>query len=87
MSKKGGYQIIDLRNKNFAGSVSFEFPGIYDSIEGTNKAILVSGLVVNGYLKHDEFASVVVAGSSYRLKVTNYTVVVSDTDVVSIEKD
>lgn len=84
MSKKGGYQIIDLQNKKFVGSTGILFPGIYDSIEGTNKTILVSGLVVGNVKYHDEFATVTIDGSTFRLQLRNATVVVSDTDVVNI---
>lgn len=93
MSKKGGYQIINLQNKEFKKSPSadyppsFEFPGIYDYIEGTNKTILVSGIVFGGKLQNDDFCSVVIDGSTFRLVLRNgRVVVVSDTDVVHIEQ-
>ena len=47
---KGGYQILDLKNlviKSVGGGEynSINIPGIYEKIKGTNKPILVTGVV------------------------------------------
>lgn len=47
---KGGYQILDLKNfvfKSVGGGnfSSVNIPGIHDKIKGTNKPVLVTGVV------------------------------------------
>lgn len=46
--KTGGYQIIDLSGHNFSDGVTSYAEGVYDTLEGTRKAILVSGLEYEG---------------------------------------
>lgn len=89
MSKNGGYKIIDLKNKELSIGVGMVFDGIYDAIEGTKKALLISGLNVGGKEYHDIFVQPYIEGGKYCFDVINndktkYLVTIQDTDVVTI---
>lgn len=62
---KGGYQIIDLGFHNYTSGVGAIHEGIYDKIEGTSKAILLSGIMVNAVEYHDAFIFPCVNGTNY----------------------
>lgn len=81
---KGGYQIIDLQNKELQLTVGMTYEGIYDKIEGTRKAILISGFNLDGKEYHDTFVELDVSGSSYTGTIYGKTITISDTDVVTI---
>lgn len=88
--KKGGYQIIDLQNKNHEIGVGMVHEGIYDKIEGTRKALLISGLQVNDTEFHDTFSTPVVDGSNFVFAMYDgstkkyFYMTVADTDVVTV---
>lgn len=88
---KGGYQIIDFGSKNHTTNVGMVHEGIYDKIEGTRKAILVSGLVFSGTEYHDMFVNFFVNGAEYwgKIKTLNSTITirVNSNDVVTIEAE
>lgn len=91
--KKGGYQILDLKNKNLTSGVGMVFDGIYEQVEGTRKTHLVSGLQVGEVEFHDMFVLFTSVGSSF-VGVVNYasgvdttgtiTFKIDDTDVVTV---
>ena len=91
---KGGYQIIDLENKNHDLNVGVVHQGIYDKIEGTRKAILLSGLVFDSTEAHDCFALPSIDGDRYVFPIVTYNganlvtllVTVEDTDVVTVTR-
>lgn len=81
--RTGGYQIIDLKNVQLTAGTGHVFPGIYDSIESTHKAILVSGMNVGGTEFHDTFVEVSVDGSNFIFTCNGYDCIVEDTDVLT----
>lgn len=81
---KGGYQIIDLADKEHTLSVGVEHEGIYEKIEGTRKAILLSGINIGGTEYHDTFVELTVSDSNYTGTVYGKTITISDEDVVTI---
>lgn len=89
---KGGYQIIDFEDKNHSLGVGMTHKGIYDKIEGTRKAILLSGLVFEDTEIHDCFALPSIDGDRYVFPIVTYNgsnlvtllVTVEDTDVVTV---
>ena len=90
---KGGYQIIDLRNHAHTSGVGAVHEGIYDKIEGTRKAILLSGIVVDAVEYHDTYIFPAVNGTNFVAVVgtnptTNETITVNiqDNDVVTFTK-
>lgn len=83
--KKGGYQIIDLKNTPLtSGSGAMVIDGIYSSIESTNKAILVSGIVIDGVEHNDTFVELTEDGSNYVGTMYGKTITIQDNDVVSV---
>ena len=52
---KGGYQILDFQNKKLTAGKGVIFEGAYDTVDGTLKPILVSGLNFNGNEYRDIF--------------------------------
>lgn len=52
---KGGYQILDLKNKSFALGTGAAVAGAFDTIAGTKKPILVSGIVIAGKRYNDTY--------------------------------
>lgn len=81
---KGGYQIIDLGNKEITTGVGMLIDGIYDKIEGTRKALLISGLNLDGTEYHDTFVELHVEGSAFLGTIYGKNLNIEDTDVVTI---
>lgn len=81
---KGGYQIIDLKNKTLTSGVGMVFDGVYNKVEGTRKPILVSGLNVGGTEYHDSFVDFTVAGTAYTGTIYGKTIKIEDTDTVTV---
>lgn len=89
MSRNGGYKIIDFKNKELSIGVGMIYDGIYDAIEGTRKALLISGLNIGGEEYHDIYVQPYLEGSNYCFDVinndnTSYLVTIQDTDVVTV---
>lgn len=81
---KGGYQIIDLKNKELTSGVGMVYEGIYDKVEGTRKAILISGLNVGGTEYHDTFVELTVNSTNFEGTIYGKTITISDEDVVTV---
>ena len=83
MSKKGGYQIIDLKGTNFS-SDSHTIPGIYESIEGNyHKPLLLSGIVLAGVEYADVFVTVEKPASNYEITAYGHKFTVTSEDSVT----
>lgn len=82
---KGGYQIIDLQNKKLTKDVGMVFDGIYEKIKGTRKAILLSGLNVDGVEYRDIFVETIKLGPTYSLKCFAEADNINFSGVVTIE--
>lgn len=89
---KGGYQIIDFGDKNHQLGVGMVHEGIYETIEGSRKALLLSGLTFEDTELHDCFAFPTVSGSNFVIPIVTYAsediryiiITVEDTDVVTV---
>ena len=85
---KGGYQILDFKNTNFAPSTGVTVSGAFDTIAGTKKPILVSGIKIAGTKYHDTYVDFtsVREGIAVSFSGTIYgkNIKITDTDVVTI---
>ena len=80
MSKKGGYLIIDLKNKDLISLTDKTFSQdelkeMYDSLEHNyHKHVIISGIVINKIEKNDFITDVYYseADNEYRFKVSLY---------------
>lgn len=85
MSRKGGYKIINLKNKDFTDG-PFTIKGIYDRIENNyGKPLLLSGIVIDGVEKDDVFIEVKVKSSAFVIVVYDYKLTINAEDVVTLE--
>lgn len=81
---KGGYQIIDLEGRELESGVGMVYDDIYKKIEGTRKAILISGLNVGGTEYHDTFVELTANGSNYEGTIYGKSITISDINVVTV---
>lgn len=79
----GGYKIIDFNSVDRVNGASMVCEGIYNDIESTRKAILVSGLVINGYEYRDEIVKITSNGSNVYLIGENFIIEITDNDIVT----
>ena len=92
---KGGYQILDLKNTNFALGTGAVVEGAYGKIAGTKKPILVSGIVIAGKEYHDTYVdftlvktvSQTVVNISYQGTIYGKKIKIEDTDTVTISEN
>lgn len=83
MSKKGGYLIIDLKNKDLLQLTNdlftqSELKEIYDVIEHNyHKTVLVSGIVINNIEKNDYITNIYYSNNAYHFKVHGLIITLS----------
>lgn len=81
---KGGYKIIDFKDVNILTSDGATVPGIYDDIKKSNrKAIMVSGITLDGVEKHDCFVDCEVSGSDYKFSAYGKTFTITSENKVT----
>lgn len=80
MSRKGGYQIIDLQGKS-SGTIK----GIYEKIEGNYyKDLKISGIVIGGVDKNDVYAKAVAGTNEYYIYVYDVLYVIKNDDTIAL---
>ena len=84
---KGGYQILDLKNTNFALGTGAVVEGAYGKIAGTKKPILVSGIVIAGTEYHDTYVDFTVVSSAFEGIIYGKKIKIEMTDVVTISEN
>lgn len=97
--KKGGYKIIDLQSYGKKVDLSEDsvfgmvFDGtsgnIYEDIEGSyNKALLISGIIIDGVEKNDVFVSEYkVINANYQLSIYGYKLIIQDDNSIDISPE
>lgn len=83
----GGYKIIDFHNVNLVTGTEnpVSVSGIYSAIENNyRKALMFSGIVIDGVEKANCYASATSGDNSYTVSLYDKTVTISNTDTVSI---
>ena len=81
---KGGYKIIDFKDVNILTSNGATVPGIYDDIKNSHrKAIMVSGITIDGVEKPDCFVDCEVSGSNYTFAAYEKTFTITSANKVT----
>lgn len=82
---KGGYKIIDLKDTNLTTAQAKTIKGIHEDIENSyRKAILLSGIVLEGVEKNDVFVEVSNSSGTYTITVYGKTITITSEDLVSL---
>ena len=88
---KGGYQILDLKNTNFALGTGEVIAGAFDTIFGTKKPILVSGIKIAAKKYNDTYVDFTAGktGSIIAFEGTMYgkKIKITNTDIVTISEN
>lgn len=92
---KGGYQILDLKNKSFTLGTGAAVAGAFDTIAGTKKPILVSGIVMAGKRYNDTYvdftlvttASASGANISFEGTMHGKKIKITNKDIVTISEN
>ena len=84
---KGGYQILDLKNTNFALGTGAVVAGAYGTIAGTKKPILVSGIVIAGTEYHDTYVDFTVVSTVFEGTIYGKKISIASTDTVTISEN
>ena len=81
---RGGYHVLDFKDKNITTKGVF-IPGIYEGIEGSyRKAILASGITLNGVKQRDTFVDPAYSDNSYTFVAYGKTFTVQKNETVSV---
>ena len=81
---RGGYHVLDFKDKNVT-TTGVTIPEIYEGIEGSyRKAILASGITLNGVEQRDTFVDPVHSDNSYTFVAYGKTFTVTKEDTVSV---
>ena len=81
--RNGGYKILDFKGVNITAEGT-KIAGIYEAIEGNNKATLLTGVVINGTKYDDAFALLTVNGSAFEVTINGNKIVIDSEDLVKI---
>ena len=84
---KGGYQILDLKNKSFALGTGAAVAGAFDTIAGTKKPILVSGIVIAGKRYNDTYVDFTINNTAFEGTIYGKKIKITNTDTVTISEN
>lgn len=84
---KGGYQILDLKNTNFALGTGAVVAGVYGKISGTKKPIFVSGIVIAGTEYHDTYVDFTINNTTFEGIIYGKKITIASTDTVTISEN
>lgn len=80
---RGGYQIVDLKNKSLS-TTEVVISGIYDVIEGNyRKPLLLHNINIGGTEKADAFVEMSISDTTYSCTVYGGTIAITDDDEVT----
>ena len=86
---KGGYKILDFNGYTFSTSTTSEpqstiIDGIYERIEGSDKAFLIEGYNLDGVEYKAFFTAFVVTGGSFVTIFNNHYITISANDKIVV---
>lgn len=83
MSMNGGYKVVDFKDIDITADGDV-VAGVYEEIEGSHrKAILVSGVTLDGVEQRDTFVDPVVNSGDYTFTAYGKTFTITKDDKVS----
>lgn len=77
----GGYKIIDFKGLDLITPRTIK--GIYSEIKNTNKALLLSNVVISNKEYDDLFLPVLVSGSNFTFSLDGHNVTITNADLVT----
>ena len=81
----GGYQIIDVSGLAFTSGTKVTKEGVYDLLEGTDKVVLLHGLVLAGVKYRDAWLNdLKKSGTNYTGTVYGNTITIANDDGITI---
>lgn len=84
---RGGYQVVDLANNEFVTGTAIQIPGIYALVDSNSKAVLLSGINLDGKTYNDLYVSMYKVDFKYTTKVYGKYVVIDENDNVIFQND
>lgn len=85
MSKNGGYVIVDFKDVDIKTEGGGTVVGIYETLESTHrKAVLLSGVTIDGAEQRDTFVDPVVNAGNYTFAAYGKTFTIANNDTVTI---
>lgn len=85
MSMNGGYKIVDFKDVNITSADGATLVGIYEEFEGSSrKAILVSGVTIDGAAQRDTFVDPTVNAGSYTFTAYGKTFTITNEEKINI---
>lgn len=84
---RGGYQIVDLANNEFVTGTAIQIPGIYALVDSNSKAVLLSGINLDGKTYNDLYVSMYKVDFKYTAKVYGKYIVIDEDDNVIFQDD
>lgn len=84
MSRKGGYQIVNLKDTALTVGTGETIEGVYETFEGNyRKPVLLSGINVGGVEYADTFINPTISGGNYTATVYGMTFTVTPENLVT----
>lgn len=81
----GGYQIIDVSGLTFVSGTKVTKEGVHDLLEGTDKAVLLHGLVYKTVKYRDVWLNdLIKSGTNYTGTVFGNTIAIGNDDGITI---
>lgn len=82
---KGGYKIIDFKDVNITTGTGVTVTGVYEDIEKSHrKAILLSGITIDGVEKPDCFVDCEVADGNYKFTAYGKSWEITNANLVTV---
>lgn len=80
----GGYQILNFNGVNINNNEKVKIVDIFTKLNTTNKAVLVSGLAVNGVVLNDFFVQLIKENNTVKLNSPTFVITIDNEDNISI---
>ena len=86
MARNGGYKILDIGGYPLTDKAATTIPGLYARVESTNKALLLSGLSVDGVEYDDCYIQATLGESKYTFTAFGISFELTSADALTATK-